>query len=150
MQSLKIWHFAMTALVVMLLVSLSVKHMFGNEPKWLRVSAKGLQQKISVGLEQIYWQWQNEGRPAEILYQPEHAQHAVAIKIRGDGTPQFEVNSDACSEFLNWFVQDVSIEHFVQINTNGEAIAQTQQACRYIIANHSFAYHVHTAQLLID
>lgn len=155
MRSLQLWHFIVTACVVMTLVALSIVHIMRSEAQWEQVSARGLQHKINVGLEQIYWQWQSEGRPEEIMYRPEHVKQAIKIKMLADGKPDIEVSQAACKEFLNWFVQDLSMDSLVTVKATAQNGAQAQDgnddtaqlACRYTIANHSFAYHVHDAQL---
>lgn len=155
MYSRKLWHFGMTAFVVVILMALSISHIFSGDAKWEQASAKGLQQKIGLGLEQIYWQWQNEGRPSEILYRPENATQAVIIKLRKDGKPEFALSHDNCRKFLNWFVQDVSLDQFVNVRVEGSQDPQktgdssqtNRRACSYTMANHSFAYDLKDAQL---
>jgi len=155
MYSPKLWHLAMTALVIFTLVGLSVKQLFSDDAQWEQVSAKGLQQKIQVGLEQIYWQWQNEGRPSEIVYHPENAQKAVNIAMSADGKPSFELNIDNCEKFLNWFVDDISLDQFISVSIDEHSDAPLSEkrtqakidACTYSMANQRFVYHVNEAEL---
>lgn len=145
----------MAAFVVVTLVTLSITQIFSDDAQWEQVSAKGLQQKINVGLEQMYWQWQNEGRPNQIFYRPENTKHAFAIAMRDDGKPQFEVSIANCEKFLNWFVQDVSIDQFVSVSIDGDEDTQkgretaraNKSACSYTMANQRFAYNVQDARL---
>ena len=127
MNAFRHWHFAMTALVLTALVILCIRHVFSDETPWRQTIAQGVQQKISLGLEQIYWQWQNEGRPSEILYRPEHVKKAVKIPINQHGRPQFALSLDGCTEFLHWFVQDVALEQLLRVAVITEDRSQPLQ-----------------------
>nr|WP_136251351.1 hypothetical protein [Ningiella ruwaisensis] len=154
MYSLKMWHVLVTVLVVVAIIGLTVKHIFVSEPQWQQVSAKGLKHKVSIGLEQIYWQWQNEGRPEAILYKPGHASKSVKIPVNADGRPVFSVSQENCLEFLNWFIQDDSLTGLVSLGKTDkqsrDALGQQSAVCRFIIANQGFAYNIQTAQVEND
>ncbi|MFC4701070.1 hypothetical protein ACFO4O_12930 [Glaciecola siphonariae] len=160
MRSLKLWHFLLTAGVIASVMTLTVNHLFKADTQWQKLSVRVVQNKVSLGLEQIHWQWQNEGRPSQITYAPAHGKRIVNITMSDEGKPDFEANQTSCTDFLSWFVHDVSLEHFVEVRSHAP-VSETQgsltsdvasdsnaSVCNYILANHSFVYDLASAEML--
>jgi hypothetical protein len=46
MRSLKLWHYALTVAIIVIAISLTVKHMFGNDSRWQNAQASNQKQMI--------------------------------------------------------------------------------------------------------
>jgi hypothetical protein len=151
MNSPKLLHLLLCLMVVTLVFSVAVKYLFKDDAKWQQVSAQGLANQMQQGIEQMYWQWQQSGRPASIEYQPEHADHAMMIQMSSTGKPIIGHDEGACKRFLTWFVEDVAIDTFVQTTTipREEAAEDDRgRGCEFTVAKQVIFYQADSAHIL--
>jgi hypothetical protein len=151
MNSPKLLHLLLCFLVVVLVFTVAVKYLFKDDAKWQQVSAQGLALQMQQGIEQMYWQWQQSGRPAYIEYQSEHAEHVMTIQMSSTGKPIMGNDEGACKRILHWFVEDVAIDTFVQTITipRDEAAEDDRgRGCEFTVAKQVIFYQADSAQIL--
>lgn len=150
MFSPKLLQFLLCLLVVVTVFSVAVKHVFDDGTKWQEVTATGLAFKMKQDLAQMYWQWQQEGRPPYIVYQPEHAQSAMKIKMQANGLPMLTKQEGTCKQVLAWFVEDAVIDVFIQVEPlTGEKSAKNEgMDCQFTIAKQDIFYRFEDATIL--
>jgi len=138
-------------MVVVLVFTVAVKYLFEDDAKWQQVSAQSLANQMEQGIKQMYWQWQQEGRPASIEYRPEHAEHAMTIKMSSTGKPIVGNEEDTCNQILTWFVKDVAIGTMIQATTilSDKALKDDRgRGCEFSVAKQVIFYQADTAHIL--
>ena len=149
MLSLRIWHYLAVLFVVVAMLGLNVKDLILNDGKWQQVSAQGLHIKMQTGLAQIYWQWQQAGRPNNIEYHPENVATGNYIALNVAGQPQIEQSVEGCKQMLNWFVDQKVLNNQVKVSTTIDrgVIAVDGFSCNFEYAGYMFTYNTFTSDL---
>lgn len=151
MNSPKLLHLLLCLIVVTLVFSVAVKYLFKDGARWQQVSAQGLAYHMQQGIEQMYWQWQQSGRPASIEYQPEHTDYAMTIHMSSTGKPLMGNDEGACKRMLTWFVDKVAIDTFIQTRTltREEAVKESEaKGCEFTVAKQVIFYQAENAQII--
>jgi hypothetical protein len=131
-------------------VSFNVNHMLGDANKWQQVSGQSLYIQMQTGLAQIYWQWQQAGRPQQIDYQPENADKISQIIIDKQGRPQIAQNEKGCEQMLSWFVDQKALNYRVKVSIKHNAgiiLVNQDFVCRFEYAKYVYLYNTRTRQL---
>jgi len=148
--AIKLWRFLLVVIVISVLMTVLVKHVVIDDTAWQRTSAMGLKNKLTTGINQIYWQWQEEGRPKKIAYYPEHAANSVEIPISTSGRAIFDATEDGCNRFLYWFIDKNLLEHHVNTSIKKIENRSTKQLsviCEFSLYKFIFLYAAETGEL---
>ncbi len=143
---------------------LTVKNALDENAQWHVISAKGLQTKMQTGLTQIYWQWQQKGRPAQIEFMPENQSSVVLMTMSKQGVPVIEANKAGCEQLLSWFVDEQYRNDQINLTTtflNRDAVTKlhnhtnnangaSEKICKFEYAQHVFLYHLFTGNLNVS
>jgi uncharacterized membrane protein len=146
----RLWHYLAVVFIVVGIVGLSIKHIFVDQSKWERVSGQSLFKSLQTEITQVYWQWQQSGRPASIVYRPEHATNGKVINIDSEGRLVFEHTAEGCEEFLSWFVEQKALNYQVQVSTTlyGQSSQREESfVCRFEYASYEYLYDTNTREL---
>lgn len=146
----QLWHYLAVIFIVVGVIGLTIKHIFVDQSEWERVSGESLFKSLQTDVTQVYWQWQQSGRPASIVYQPEHATSGKVINMDSEGRIQFAHNAKGCEEFLSWFVEQKALNYRVQVSTTlyGQS-SQSEQSfvCQFEYASYVYLYDTNTREL---
>lgn len=112
----RMWHFLVAIMVVILLMFLFMMRTSSNDVKWQRTSAQGLYNKVQTGLSQVFWLWQQQGRPAYVLYKPQYAAKTYRIDMDNKGIPQIERSAKGCMAILALFVEKDFVENHFKVS----------------------------------
>ena len=167
--SSRLWHYFAVLFIVVAILGLSIKHIFVDANRWEKVSAQSLQEQMQKGLAQIYWHWQQSGRPDVIAYQPENAAEPAIIAMSQQGLPIVAANKKACESMLSWFVTKKAFNNQVKVSTNysdtlnsdttnsdtlknastakGRDIPSVQDSCKFEYAGYVFIYNTSSGAL---
>ncbi|MBT1451688.1 hypothetical protein KJ365_12420 [Glaciecola sp. XM2] len=149
MYSPKLMHILLCLLVVAVVYSVAVKYLFKDDAKWQQVSLASLAAQMEHGIQQMYWQWQQEGRPSSIVYQPEHAEQAMVIQMNKTGIPVVGNDDKACEIVLSWFVQKAAVNTFVQAKkVIGNERDGKGNGCEFTLAERTIFYQSDNATIL--
>jgi hypothetical protein len=144
-------HLLLCLMVVCLVFTVAVKYLLKDDAKWQQVSAHSLANQMEHGIKQMYWQWQQEGRPASIEYRPEHVEHAMTINMSSTGKPIVGDENDTCNQILTWFVKDAAIDTMIQATTipSEDALEDNRgRGCEFTVAKQVIFYQADTAHIL--
>lgn len=136
--------------LVSVLMTVLIKHVLLDDTAWQQTSAQGLKNKLSTGINQVYWQWQDEGRPKQILYQPEHAATAYEIPISPQGRAVFAESEAGCTQFLFWFIdKNILEDHVITSIKKVEGLEPNQASviCEFRLYKFVFIYAAETGEL---
>ena len=148
-------------IVMLILMAMTVKYTVEENTGWQNISAQGLNTKIQMGITQIYWQWQQQGRAHKIEYSPENVKKAFVINMTNKGLPELEKSKEGCNEFLSWFVEEKVLSNQIEVTTSYIERKVTNQApndgtkdhteadyvCQYMYANKFLEYDLKSGQL---
>lgn len=160
-------HFMAVACVVLLLLVAFINSTMQEGSQWQVASEQGLHNKVQTELAQIYWQWQQQGRPEHIIYSPEQAKNmfyqpqgeAIEYRIQMSslGVPIIASTIDGCKEFMTWFVEQnvlqnqikVSIQRLLITPSETERTAKQdkiQTMCQFKFFNTVYQYNVKSGE----
>lgn len=105
----KLWHFVAVVMLVAVLIAWLLTTMQKGSERWQKTSVNALVQKIQGDLRQMYWQWQDEGRPHSILYKPQNVERAHLVPMSLKGRPVIARNVNGCMQFMQWFIDQEHI-----------------------------------------
>lgn len=105
-------------IVMLILMTMTVKYTFEENTSWQSISAQGLNTKIQTGITQIYWQWQQQGRANTIEYKPANAKQGFVINMSNKGLPELQKSEEGCNEFLSWFVEEKVLSNQIEVTTS--------------------------------
>ncbi len=104
MWSMRLWRSVIALTVIVVLSSVLLIKVTSQNQVWESVSSEGLSHKMQTTLEQIYWQWQSEGRPNEIMYVKNAKNSPVALTVNTEGVPIFDQSEQGCTELFQLFI----------------------------------------------
>jgi len=152
--SARIWQFCLAIAMILLLMTLTIDKTTAPHNAFNKVSFSGLQVKIETGLQQIYWQWQHQGRPDYIDYPlPGDIVERETIKIATNNQclALVENSQQGCEEFISWFIDKKLLNKALQMSTT--VVRETNELdeesfyCKLEYANRVFMYHPQTGDL---
>ncbi|MFW8591801.1 hypothetical protein ACOI22_13420 [Glaciecola sp. 2405UD65-10] len=148
--AIKLWRFLVVLILIAILATVLVSQVTKDDQAWQATLAIGLKNTLSTGITQLYWQWQDKGRPSRIVYQPEHVNTTVEIDVSTSGRALFEPSDEGCATFLYWFVEQEVLEN--HINTSIKKYEDTdtknvEVVCEYRLYQFVFLYFAETGEL---
>lgn len=116
MWSQRLFHLMCALGVIIIIMALMMQALTQKEQEWDDVSSLGLSSKMNSTLQQIYWQWQNEGRPGSILYsrgKPNSLLSSnsdkistVKLYLSANGVLEIDKDIEGCKQLLELFIGD--------------------------------------------
>lgn len=101
---MRLWRYLSALAVIIVLSSVLIIKLTSHKQAWERVSSDGLTHKMQTTLEQIYWQWQNEGRPKELWYVKDVKNPPITLTVNKEGVPVFDASEQGCTEVFQLFI----------------------------------------------
>lgn len=154
MLSARLWQFCCAIIVIFVLMKLTIEYADSPQARYKDVSSQGLQTKIENGLQQIYWQWQHQGRVDFIDYPiPSNSSDRATIKIavNSKGLPLVEKSRKGCERFIKWFVDEKVLNNPLDLTTTVVTSTKSEgnesYFCRFEYANRVYRYHPFTGEL---
>lgn len=171
MQTVALVRFAILVLILIILTSLFLRHVFVAPTKWQSVNAQVMVANMKNALQQMYWQWQSEGRPEVLQYIPNaengllpftgsdeqvfgQSKSSYKLNMNTRGLPIIEASESGCRKLLPWLVDiDVGSTLFkvkvATVDKVGEVPNGLQHdfACVFQYDRLSFRYNVNSGNL---
>lgn len=122
-----------------------------------KTKAQALQQDLQLGLEQLYWQWQRDGR-AEIIdfvhITSNQSAEPQKIPMNLQGQPIVERSKKGCSQLLNWlfdtsngYINESLNIDFVEHSAHQD---DNQAKCYYSVGNNMVSYDFATNKAYVE
>lgn len=146
----ELWHKLLIVGIVIAVLCVGINTLYKDEATWQQVSAVNLFTKMAIAIEQIEWQWQNEGRPGTIFFKPENAIKGFEIALNNDGTVSIERSIKGCNTFLTWLINEKSFNNSVKVTTTiseGKGNLANDFVCNFEYVGRQIHYHVSSGEL---
>lgn len=143
MSSQRLWHFLAVLGVIGVVFTVGVQRLFFSQSDWQKVSATSLSTQIEKGLTQVRWQWQQDGRPSQLIYSPSNTNETYEIEMMGNGKPKVDASIEGCEKFLSWFVDKETFNKLVNVTTQKvKEVGQTSKLCQFNYVGYTFTYDI--------
>ncbi|MGQ8366068.1 hypothetical protein [Glaciecola sp. 1036] len=147
--SRKLFYGLVVFTLIVILVAYAFWYRVVREQEWQETMANGFEARVNNEISQIYWSWQQQGRPDVIDYVIGESKMTFPIVLTDKGLPLVEVSQEACLAFVSMFLDDQKLKENVKVSTTYLEHSNNKNAigiCHYSILNKVFAYHVETGE----
>lgn len=136
----RMFQFVIVVAIIFILMGIFVFYLGANEKHYENQFFDNLEAKMNYEVQQIYWYWQQQGRPSLLGYKPKNKTTEMRLKMGLDGDIDIEKNADSCMRFLSGFIEQSRLEQ-AGLQSATVTTIDRQMHCRYIFENAEFVFN---------
>ncbi|MDT0595651.1 hypothetical protein [Glaciecola petra] len=145
-----LWHKLLIVGIAIVILTSLVRALYNDNASWQQVSAVNLFTKMTIAIEQLEWQWQNEGRPLSLFFKPQNAMQGFEIEFNKDGTIRIDKSIEGCKTLLTWLMNEKSFNNSVKVTTTiseGNGMIANDVICNFEYVGRQIHYHIGSGEL---
>lgn|GEM_PF-5216456 len=111
-----------------------------------------LEERLNYELIQLYWAWQQQGRPDVVQYQTGNSASIASINVDEKGKPRLDLSLKNCAELFFAIVPQKELKKYLGRSKQEHdivSIDKPQEKCVYDLLGHSIAFSAKHSQFSV-